>query len=331
MGLLQEGKWVDRWYETKSHQGRFRRKDAQFRNWITKNGLPGVSGEGGFKAVPGRYHLYVSFACPWAHRTLLFRTLKGLENLISVSVVHWHMAENGWTFEDNEDVGSDNINGAQYLHQIYTAAVSDYSGRVTVPVLWDKERQTIVSNESSEIIRMFNSAFDEIGAKNADYYPEKLRAEIDALNTRIYDTVNNGVYKTGFATTQEAYEEAIMPLFNTLDWLEERLSKTRFLTGETITEADWRLFTTLVRFDSVYVGHFKCNLRRLVDYHNLWGFVRDLYQKPGIAATVHMDHIKAHYYVSHKTINPTGIVPLGPEIDFWALHDRSSIGNSPIL
>ena len=328
MGLLQDGKWVDRWYNTKSNQGRFKRKNAQFRNWITKDGSAGSSGGGGFKAVPGRYHLYVSFACPWAHRTLIFRTLKGLEDMISLSAVNWYMAEDGWTFEDAAGVIPDSVNSAHFLHEVYTAATTDYSGRVTVPVLWDKETGTIVSNESSEIIRMFNSAFDAVGAKPGDYHPATLHAEIDVLNARIYETVNNGVYKAGFATTQEAYEEAIIPLFDTLDWLEGRLSASRYLTGSTITEADWRLFTTLVRFDPVYVGHFKCNLKRIVDYPSLSGYVRDLYQHPGVAATVRMDHIKSHYYGSHETINPTRVVPLGPEVDYSAPHDRSSLSES---
>lgn len=325
MGLLQDGKWVDRWYDTKSNQGRYKRRDAQFRNWITKDGSAGPSGEGGFKAEPGRYHLYVSYACPWAHRTLIFRTLKGLEDMISLSVVNWYMAEDGWTFEDADGVISDCVNNAHFLYQVYTAATSDYSGRVTVPVLWDKETGMIVSNESSEIIRMFNSAFDDVGAKPGNYHPATLHAEIDALNARIYDTVNNGVYKAGFATTQEAYEVAVMPLFDTLDWLEGRLSASRYLTGSTLTEADWRLFTTLVRFDPVYVGHFKCNLKRIADYPNLWGYLRDLYQHPGVAATVRIDHIKKHYYGSHTTINPTGIVPQGPEIDLSASHDRNRL------
>ena len=326
MGLLQEGKWVDQWYDTKSSGGRFVRKAPQFRNWITADGSAGPSGEGGFKAESGRYHLYVSHACPWAHRTVIFRSLKGLEDMISVSVVHWYMVENGWTFEEGDGVIADSINNAQFMYQVYTAAKSDYSGRVTVPVLWDKEKNTIVSNESPEIIRMFNSEFDGIGATAGDYYPEELREEIDALNERIYDTVNNGVYKSGFATTQAAYEEAVVPLFETLDWLEERLGKQRYLTGATITEADWRLFTTLIRFDPVYVGHFKCNIRRIADYEHLSGYVRDLYQQPGIAETVHMDHIKNHYYASHESVNPTRVVPVGPDIDFSAPHNRADLG-----
>lgn len=326
MGLLQHGRWVDQWYNTKETGGRFVRRAPQFRNWITTDGSAGPSGVGGFKAEPGRYHLYVSLACPWAHRTLIFRALKGLEGMISVSIVHWYMAENGWTFEQGDGVVPDTVNGAKYLYQVYTATKPDYSGRVTVPVLWDKKTKTIVSNESPEIIRMLNTAFDAVGAKPGDYYPEPLRDEIDALNERIYNTVNNGVYKAGFATTQEAYEEAVVPLFDTLDWLDERLSTNRYLTGSRITEADWRLFTTLLRFDPVYVGHFKCNIRRIADYPNLSGYVRDLYQQPGIAATVNMHHIKNHYYASHETVNPSRVIPLGPQVDLGAPHDRSKLG-----
>ena len=322
MGLLQEGKWVDQWYDTKSTNGRFVRKAPQFRNWVTADGAAGPSGKGGFKAEPGRYHLYVSLACPWAHRTLIVRALKGLEKMISVSVVHWYMAENGWTFDVGDGVVPDTVNGAQFLHQVYTKAKPDYSGRVTVPVLWDKHTKTIVSNESPEIIRMFNAAFDEVGAVQGDYYPEHLRSEIDALNDRIYTTVNNGVYRCGFATTQAAYEEAITPLFDTLDWLEDILSRKRYLTGGQITEADWRLFTTLIRFDPVYVGHFKCNIRRIADYPNLSNYLRDLYQQPGISRTVNMEHIKRHYYESHTSINPSRVVPKGPDIDYETPHDR---------
>ena len=325
MGLLQDGRWVDSWYDTKSTQGRFVRSTAQFRNWITSDGSPGPSGIGGFKAEEGRYHLYVSLACPWAHRTLIFRSLKGLEKMISHSVVHWYMAENGWTFQITDGVLPDTVNNADFLHQVYTSAKPDYSGRVTVPVLWDKENSTIVSNESSEIIRMFNNAFNGIGANLEDFYPRELQQEIDEINTRVYETLNNGVYKSGFATTQQAYEEAIGPLFATLDWLDERLSNHRFLMGDQITEADWRLFTTLVRFDPVYVGHFKCNLRRIADFTNLSGYVRDLYQQPGIAATVNMEHIKNHYYASHETINPSRVVPVGPHTDFTLPHNRSKL------
>ena len=325
MGLLVDGVWQDQWYDTKSTGGRFVRKDSAFRNWITADGSPGPTGAGGFKAEAGRYHLYVSLACPWAHRTLIMRKLKGLEAMIGVSAVHWRMLDHGWTFEEGPGVIPDMVNDADYLYQVYTAAKPDYTGRVTVPVLWDKASAAIVSNESAEIIRMLNSAFDGIGATPGDYYPEDLRPEIDSLNARIYDTVNNGVYKAGFATTQQAYEEAVRPLFETLDALDERLLSRRYLRGERMTEADIRLFTTLVRFDPVYVGHFKCNLRRIADYPHLSGYLRDLYQTAGIAETVNMHHIKAHYYESHKTINPTGVVPLGPVMDLDAPHGRETI------
>lgn len=322
MGLLQRGKWVDQWYDTKASDGRFVRKDAVFRNWITKDGAPGPSGKGGFIAEADRYHLYVSHACPWAHRTMIFRSLKGLEDLISVSVVNWFMKEDGWTFLPGDGVIPDNVLNAKFMHQVYTAAEPEFSGRVTVPVLWDKKTGTIISNESSEIIRMFNSAFDNVGALDGDYYPEILREEIDRLNARIYDTFNNGVYRSGFSTTQKAYEEAVVPLFDTLEFLENILQEKRYLTGESLTEADWRLFTTLVRFDPVYHGHFKCNLKRIVDYPNLWGYTRELYQQPLVAATVHMDHIKNHYYASHESINPSGVVPMGPVLDFLEPHGR---------
>lgn len=326
MGLLQEGRWVDQWYDTAKTGGRFVRKAPQFRSWITPDGAAGPSGQAGFKAEAGRYHLYVSLACPWAHRTLIFRALKGLEEMISISVVHWYMADKGWTFQPDDGVISDTVNGADYMYEVYTSALADYSGRVTVPVLWDTKTKTIVSNESSEIIRMFNAAFDEVGARPGDFYPADKRSEIDALNERIYDTVNNGVYKAGFATTQEAYDEAVAPLFDTLDWLDARLENQRYLTGAAITEADWRLFTTLVRFDPVYVGHFKCNIKRIADYAHLPGYVRDLYQQQDIAPTVNMTHIKNHYYVSHETINPSRVVPAGPIIDLTAPHDRAKLG-----
>jgi putative glutathione S-transferase len=322
MGLLQDGKWVDRWYETESTGGRFVRNASSFRNWVTPDGAAGPSGKAGFRAESGRYHLYVSLACPWAHRTLITRAQKRLEGAVSVSVVHWLMGEEGWTFADGPGVIPDPIRNVRFAHQIYTAAQVDYSGRVTVPILWDKAAGTIVSNESSEIMRMLGSAFDAIGAAPGDTYPRALRPAIDAINERVYITVNNGVYQAGFATTQAAYEEAVGPLFDSLDWLEDKLGTSRFLLGETITEADWRLFTTLIRFDAVYYGHFKCNLRRIAEYPNLSGYVRDLYQQPGIAATVNMEHIKAHYYASHPSINPTGVVPIGPEIDFGAAHNR---------
>jgi len=325
MGLLVDGVWQDQWYDTKSSGGRFIRQESQFRNWITPDGSAGPSGKGGFNAEADRYHLYVCYACPWAHRTLIFRALKGLERFIPISAVNWFMGSEGWTFAPGPGVIPDPVNGATRLYEVYTRANPSYSGRVVVPVLWDKQRETIVSNESSEIIRMFNSAFDGIGATPGDYYPDALRSEINALNAEIYDRVNNGVYKAGFATSQSAYEEAVRPLFETLDKLEARLAKHRYLCGEQITEADWRLFTTLLRFDPVYVGHFKCNIRRIADYPNLWGFTRELYQWPGVKETVNFQHIKGHYYESHKTINPTGIVPVGPEIDFGAPHDRDRL------
>jgi putative glutathione S-transferase len=326
MGLLVNGQWQDKWYDTDATGGRFMRKDAAFRNWVTADGSAGPSGTGGFAAQAGRYHLYVSLACPWAHRTLIMRRLKGLEDRIGVSVVHWLMREEGWTFADGPGVVPDTVNHARVLHQVYTAADPQYSGRVTVPVLWDRQRATIVSNESSEILRMMNSAFDGIGATPGDYYPADLRAQIDTVNARIYDTVNNGVYKAGFATSQAAYEEAVWPLFETLDWLEARLATQRYLVGNRLTEADIRLFTTLVRFDPVYVGHFKCNLRRIADYPALSGFVHDLYQHPGIAGTVNFEHIKRHYYESHRTLNPAGVVPAGPVLDLAAPHGRERLG-----
>ncbi|CAG2084376.1 glutathione S-transferase family protein [Xanthomonas euroxanthea] len=322
MGLLVDGKWQDSWYDTDKSSGRFERSQSQFRNWVTRDGSPGPHGDGGFQAVPGRYHLYVSLACPWAHRTLIFRRLKGLEAMIDVSVVNWLMRDQGWTFDPGPGVIADPVHHAKRLYEVYLSADPRYTGRVTVPVLWDRERDTVVSNESADITRMFNSAFDAVGAAEGDFYPPPLREQIDALNTRIYDTVNNGVYKAGFATTQAAYEEAVVPLFETLDWLEARLGEHRYLCGEVLTEADWRLFTTLVRFDAVYVGHFKCNLRRIADYPHLSGFLRELYQMPGIADTVNFQHIKGHYYQSHGTINPTGIVPLGPLLDLQAPHGR---------
>lgn len=325
MGLLVNGEWKDVWYDTKSSQGRFIRSDAQFRNWVTVDGAAGPSGSAGFKAEAGRYHLYVSLACPWAHRTLILRRLKGLEAMVSVSIVHWLMLDQGWTFAPGPGVVADPLMRAAFMHQIYSAAEVDYSGRVTVPVLWDKQSNTIVSNESSEIVRMFNSAFDAVGALPGDWYPAPLRADIDMLNARIYDTVNNGVYKAGFATTQQAYEEAVRPLFATLDWLEQHLETHRYLAGAQITEADWRLFTTLIRFDAVYVGHFKCNLRRIADYPNLSNYTRELYQVDGVAGTVDFGHIKGHYYQSHGGINPAGVVPLGPLQDFTGSHDRDRL------
>lgn len=323
MGMMVDGEWQDVVRDNASTRGRFQRSESQFRHWVTADGAAGPSGTGGFKAEAGRYHLYVSLACPWAHRTLIFRALKGLEAMISVSVVHWFMDAEGWTFEPGEGVVPDELYGVRCLHQLYKKADPGYTGRVTVPMLWDKQNNTLVNNESSEIIRMLNGAFDHLGARAGDYYPADLRPEIDAINARVYDTLNNGVYKSGFAANQEAYEEAVKPLFDTLDWLDDLLSKRRYLCGDRLTEADWRLFPTLVRFDPVYVGHFKCNLRRIVDYPNLWGYTRELYQMPGVAATVNLAHIKRHYHQSHANINPTRIVPLGPEIDFFlAPHGR---------
>ena len=321
MGLLIEGRWQDRPSAADS-SGRFVRAQAQWRDWVTRDGVPAQDRKRGFKAEPGRYHLYVSLACPWAHRTLIFRALKRLEDIISVSVVHHFLGENGWTFKAEEGATGDTLYGLEYLHQVYAKADPAYSGRVSVPVLWDKHEVTIVSNESSEIIRMLNAAFDQWGDAGLDFYPKALRAEIDKVNALVYPAINNGVYRAGFATTQEAYEEAFGELFAALDTLEERLSKQRYLVGERITEADWRLFTTLVRFDPVYVGHFKCNLRRIADYPNLSNYLRDLYRVPGVSGTVNLHHIKAHYYGSHKSINPTGIVPVGPELDYSAPHDR---------
>lgn len=322
MGKLVDGVWQDVWYDTKSTGGRFVRKESAFRDWVTADGAPAQEGGRSFPAETGRYHLYVSLACPWAHRTLIVRALKGLDAMIDVSVVNWLMLERGWTFDPAPGVVPDMVNGAHYLYEVYAKADPHYTGRVTVPILWDKQTATIVNNESAEIIRMFNSAFDALGAQPGDFYPEALRAEIDEVNARVYDTVNNGVYKAGFATSQDAYEDAFQQLFASLDWLEERLSSQRWLVGEAMTEADIRLFTTLIRFDPVYVGHFKCNLRRIADYPALQGFLRDVYQTPGVSGTVNFQHIKGHYYQSHRTINPTGIVPVGPLLDLDAPHGR---------
>ena len=324
MGLLVEGVWKDAWYDTDSTGGHFVRKDAKFRRCVAAEAL--TAGLAPFPAEAGRYHLYVSYACPWAHRTLIFRELKGLQDLVSVSVVNPFMGTDGWTFDAGDGVIPDPVMDAQFLHQVYTAAETQFSGRVTVPVLWDKQSRTIVCNESSEIIRMFNSAFDGLGAVTGDYYPVALRPEIDEINERVYRTLNNGVYRCGFATTQSAYESALTSLFETMDFLEGRLSKQRYLVGDRITEADWRLFTTLVRFDPVYYGHFKTNLRRLVDYPNLWAHTRELYQHPGVSQTVNMPHIKGHYYRSHESINPTRIVPVGPHIDYEQPHRRELMG-----
>jgi putative glutathione S-transferase len=328
MGLLIDGKWHDQWYDTDKTGGKFEREAARFRNWVTADGSPGPDGEGGFKAESGRYHLYVSMACPWAHRTLIFRKLKGLEKHISVSVVHPDMLENGWEFRPDSEQHRDHLHGFRFLHQVYTKAAPEYSGRVTVPTLWDKKKATIASNESAEIIRMFNSAFDGLEgvSTDLDFYPEPLQAEIDEVNSRVYDTVNNGVYKAGFATAQDKYEEAYRALFESLDWLEERLSSQRYLVGGQLTEADWRLFTTLIRFDAVYYSHFKCNRQRISDFPALSAYVRDLYQVPGVAETVDIDQIKRHYYVSQRTVNPTQIVPVGPALDFESPHGREHLG-----
>jgi putative glutathione S-transferase len=327
MGVLIDGVWHEQEPERAKTDparagGRFERVQTSFRNWVTPDGRPGPTGSDGFSAAAGRYHLYVSLACPWAHRTLIMRALKGLEQIIPVSVTHWLMGDQGWTFSPGEGVIPDPLFNSRYLREIYSRADTHYSGRASVPVLWDQHTQTIVNNESAEIIRMFNSAFDAVGAQPGDYYPKDKREEIDTLNARIYDTLNNGVYKAGFATTQSSYEEAVTPLFETLDWLDDTLSQSRFLCDDTLTEADIRLFTTLVRFDAVYHGHFKCNVRRIVDYKNLWAYTRDVYQIPGVAQTVNFAHIKRHYYQSHQRINPTGIVPVGPALDFDASAER---------
>jgi putative glutathione S-transferase len=317
MGMLQQGQWVDQWYDTDNNGGEFRRQNSRFRHWLTPNGDAGPSGERGFKAEKGRYHLYVSLACPWAHRTLIFREIKQLQEYIDVTVVEPIMLDNGWEVNDP-------LYGFDYAYQLYLAADASYEGRVTVPVLWDKKTKTIVSNESSEIIRMFNTAFNHLTGNTADYYPQALHATIDALNDRIYDTINNGVYRAGFATTQSAYEDAFHRLFDSLDWIEGLLSKQRYLAGATLSEADWRLFTTLIRFDAVYFGHFKTNRQLLATYPAISGYVRELYQVPGVAETVSFEHIKTHYYASHLMINPTGVIPVGPAQDFTAPHGRDT-------
>ncbi len=324
MGLLVDGEWHDQWYDTKSSGGKFERSAAKFRNWVTSDGSAGPSGDGGFKAESGRYHLYVSYACPWAHRTLIFRQLKDLTDHIGVSVVHPDMLGDGWSFADDyAGATGDTLYGFPFARDIYTKADSRFSGRVTVPILWDKQQETIVSNESSEIIRMFNAAFNGITGNTTDYWPEELRDAIEPVNDRIYDTFNNGVYRSGFATSQEAYDEAVSALFDTLDWLEERLSKSRYLMGDKISEADWRLFPTLIRFDPVYHLHFKCNRRRIIDYPNLWAYTRELYQWPGVADTVNLDHIVRHYHYSHESINPHRIIPINPVLDYAAPHGRA--------
>uniref|UniRef100_UPI003BAB5651 glutathione S-transferase family protein n=1 Tax=Stappia sp. TaxID=1870903 RepID=UPI003BAB5651 len=322
MGVLVEGKWHTDWYDTKKTGGRFVRDTAGFRNWVTPDGSAGPSGEGGFAAEAGRYHLIVSYACPWAHRTLILRKLKGLEEIITLNAVEPLMLDDGWTFAT-----PDPVTGAETAWQVYVKAKPDCSGRATVPILWDRKRETIVSNESSEILRMFNSAFDALPGVNADLdvSPGELMSGIEEVNARVYDTVNNGVYKAGFATKQEPYEEAVTALFDSLDWLEERLSRHRYLVGDRLTEADWRLFTTLLRFDPVYHGHFKCNIRRIADYPNLFAYLRELYQVPGVAETCDIATIKQHYYGSHKSLNPTGVIPLGPLQDLDAPHGRDRL------
>ncbi|NHH88099.1 glutathione S-transferase family protein [Pseudoalteromonas sp. MB47] len=322
MGLLVNGQWQDKWYDTDNNQGEFKREAAQLRNWVTADGSVGQSGDAGFKAEKDRYHLYVSLACPWAHRTLIFRHLKGLEDYISVSVVSPDMLEHGWTFDKDNHSTGDALFDSDFMHQIYTRNKADYSGRVTVPVLWDKKTQRIVSNESAEIIRMFNSAFNSLTGNERDFYPQSLRSEIDEVNEFVYHNINNGVYRAGFATTQEAYTEAFDDLFAALDKIEQRLSANRYLVGDTLTEADWRLFTTLIRFDSVYVGHFKCNLRTIESYPAISNYLRELYQIEGVSKTVDFYHIKRHYYFSHTMINPTQVVPKGPDIDYARSHNR---------
>ena len=327
MGQLVDGKWESTWYDTSKTEGKFVRSVTSFRNWVTPDGKPGPSGKGGYAAESGRYHLYVSYACPWAHRTLIFRSLKGLEPHISISAVHPDMLDDGWTFDtDFPGATGDTLFGLPFMRDIYTRAQPDISGRVTVPVLWDKKTSSIVSNESAEIIRMFNSAFDGITGNKLDFWPHDLRDKIEEINSRIYDTVNNGVYKAGFATTQSAYDDAVGPLFDSLDWLEDHLSQNRYLLGSTITEADWRLFTTLIRFDPVYHLHFKCNRKRIIDYPNLWAYTRELYQWPGVAQTTHLDHIIRHYHYSHDTINPNRIIPINPVLDYQEPHGRETLG-----
>lgn len=325
MGLLIDGEWSDSWYDTKKSGGAFKRSEAQFRNWVMADGSAGPTGDAGFKAESGRYHLYVSHACPWANRTLVFRALKDLTDHIDVSVVHPDMLDDGWTF-DKDYVGAtgDTLHNLPFARDLYTRAQPGVTTRVTVPILWDKERNTIVSNESAEIIRMFNTAFNDVTGNTEDYYPEALRSRIDEVNARIYSDVNNGVYKSGFATTQDAYDEAVTALFEALDWIEGLLADNRYLTGERITEADWRLFTTLIRFDLVYHLHFKCNRRRIVDYPNLWAYTRELYQWPGVADTVNFDHIVRHYHYSHETINPHRIIPINPILDWAEPHGRAA-------
>jgi len=325
MGLLIDGKWQDEWYDTKSHGGEFVRESAKLRDWVTPGGIEGPDGQPGVAAEADRFHLYVSLACPWAHRTLIMRKLKGLESLIGVSHTSPLMLDQGWSYHVEEGSSGDPLNGVEYHHQLYTLTDPHYTGRVTVPALWDKREERILNNESAELVRMLNSAFDDLTGNRLDFYPEDLREAIDTVNADVYDNLNNGVYKTGFATEQAVYEKHFRALFECLDRLEQRLDRQRYLAGEWLTEADIRLFTTLVRFDPVYHGHFKCNRQRIVDYPNLSNYLRELYQWPGIGETVDFDHIKRHYYYSHPTINPTRIVPLGPVLDLECSHDRERL------
>ncbi|OKY27380.1 glutathione S-transferase family protein [Thalassotalea sp. PP2-459] len=325
MGLLVDGVWHDTWYDTEENEGKFKREQSQLRHWITQDGSAGPTGDSGFKAESGRYHLYVCLACPWAHRTLIFRALIGLQPHIGVSIVSPDMLDKGWSFDKTKAGVGDDLYDSEYLYQLYLRNNEKYTGRVTVPMLWDKKQQRIVSNESAEIIRMFNSAFDDITGNTVDFYPSELQHDIDEINTVVYDNINNGVYKTGFATTQSAYEEAYENLFNALDDIEKILATKRYLVGDQITEADWRLFTTLIRFDAVYFGHFKCNKRMIEQYPNLANYVRELFQVPHVADTVNFEHIKRHYYFSHDMINPTQIVPVGPDIDYQTAHNRSDV------
>lgn len=322
MGMLIKGELADSWLDKEISEGEFKRMESTFRHWVTADGSAGLTGDAGFKAEAGRYHLYVSDACPWAHRTVIFRTLKSLESVISLSFVEAEMLDDGWTFTEDGQY-KDDLFGFKYVYELYQKADSNFTGQITVPILWDKKLNTIVNNESSEIIRMLNSAFNDLTDVKADYYPEELRTEIDKVNQPIYDNINNGVYRCGFSTTQAAYEKAFDRLFNELENVETTLSKQRYLTGQQLTEADWRLFTTLIRFDAVYVGHFKCNLKRIIDFPNLSNYMRELYQVDGIADTLDIDYCKRHYYVSHTTINPTQVIPKGPALDFNAPHDRA--------
>ena len=326
MGLLVDGSWQDRWYDTDSTGGKFERSESSFRSWVTADGSAGPSGDAGFRAEPGRYHLYVGYACPWAHRALIWRKLKGLESAVGVSYVHWLMGDEGWTFEpDGEGIVGDALGDRKRMHALYTDANPEFTGRVTIPALWDTTTKTIVSNESSEIVRMLDFAFDEVGATGPRLYPDEHASAIDAWNERIYETVNNGVYKAGFATTQDAYERAVHPIFETLDAIEARLADHRYLVADAPLEADWRLFPTLLRFDPVYHGHFKCNLRRIADYPHLSGYLRELWQWPGIRDTANLEHARRHYYSSHESVNPTRIVPAGPILDLDAPHGRDHL------